>query len=292
MVRIQKLTEDGLEIFQHGRVFGKVHSVYGRVMNIMVGGNLFALHPGTIGWTPMSMALEMGETDFGFIHAKKDTQVVAESSGLCIGGQFFSIKGAEILKSTLTIADDGQNAEKTNRLYQAAIGYLRHTDDRGGFSGAATGREDEIDFTGKYLREIYSDFVRAIEEKKEDKLDCKIHKFIGVGNGLTPSGDDFLVGFLFVLFLNHNLPKALFERLIHEVKINIYRTTDLSGTFLQYACQGKFGEYLLELGNSLANESGITEWIEKIGALGHSSGIDTLTGITAGCLLAKKANER
>ncbi len=281
MIQVCELTEEAQNIIKSADTPGKVHSVYHRVINIAAGNELVSMHPETIGWTPMSMVLKISEEDFEALHISKDEVVTVRSGELCIREQCFSLKNAEILKSTVMTEHSGGEYTEMEMLLQKINEYTNKTKVRSGFHGGT-------DYVGSYLRNIYSDFKDAVESRQQEDILEKAVNFIGAGNGLTPSGDDFLVGLLFLLFLRGKKWKPFRNRLAHKIKHNLHRTTDLSGAFLQYACQGKFSGYLLELEHLLIRKRDITKSLEKIGRTGHSSGIDTLTGMAAGCMLCRR----
>lgn len=281
MIQVCKLTEEALNIIKSADTPGKVHSVYHRVINIVMGNELVSIHPDTIGWTPMSMVLKISEDDFEALHICRNETVTVSLGKICIGEQCFRLENTEILRSTVMTEPAGGEYADMEMLLQKINEYIKKTKVRSGFHGGT-------DYVGSYLRNIYSDFKDSVESRPQEVILEKAVDFIGAGNGLTPSGDDFLVGLLFLLFLRGEKWKPFRNRLADKIKHNLHRTTDLSGAFLQYACQGKFSGYLLELEHLLIHKRDIAKSLEKIGRTGHSSGIDTLTGMAAGCMLCRR----
>lgn len=96
---------------------------------------------------------------------------------------------------------------------------------------------------------------------------------IGCGGGLTPAGDDYLVGSMAALWLNKrplpNLPPDL-ER----------RTTAVSRAYLQAACQGHFAEPWHQLGDAMeqGDVGACAQAIKWIAQTGATSGLDALAG--------------
>lgn len=71
----------------------------------------------------------------------------------------------------------------------------------------------------------------------------KLAKNIGCGKGLTPSGDDFLIGILAVLSsITEMHPKAmiLYQSLRTAIQININKTNDISAHYLKLALSCHF----------------------------------------------------
>jgi hypothetical protein len=110
---------------------------------------------------------------------------------------------------------------------------------------------------------------------------------LGLGPGLTPAADDFLVGFLaahklFLSPLGHRLADdGVKTRLEERARI---KTVPTSSQFLKCALEGIFSEILYLAFNDLisSTENGGREQVEYFLKWGHSSGADTLTGVVFG----------
>ena len=115
-----------------------------------------------------------------------------------------------------------------------------------------------------------------------------VQALIGLGEGLTPSGDDFLVGLLAVLHMIGFLPCSA-DSSVHEQFCQYVRlgTTQLSGEFLRCAFAGHFAEPLVMLVRALCAPDA-EAWpahAATLAAVGHSSGVDAMVGIALGCRL-------
>lgn len=100
---------------------------------------------------------------------------------------------------------------------------------------------------------------------------------IGRGPGLTPSGDDMLIGVLAVLFASGValspqpfLPPA--DQLAHL-------TTSVSCSYLNSARHGEFSTPVLRLLRRLQSERSPHFPIQRLLGMGHTSGADTLLGM-------------
>ncbi len=115
-----------------------------------------------------------------------------------------------------------------------------------------------------------------------------VAKLIGLGIGLTPSGDDFLVGYLAGLwcaagertdciqFLS-GLGKAV-SRLSH-------RTNDISRTYLIHAARGQVSSRLVALAEAICQgecSDHLREAAKAAIQVGHTSGMEAVTGLLAG----------
>ncbi|MFA6434271.1 MAG: DUF2877 domain-containing protein [Elusimicrobiales bacterium] len=107
----------------------------------------------------------------------------------------------------------------------------------------------------------------------------------GLGFGLTPSGDDFLCGFLSGLsFMEANLPAKL-PRIRDAVYNNAATGNFIAGSFLACAYHGRVGEKTGKLLTALAGPGG-KKLLAAAGAslrTGHTSGADFCAGLIYGC---------
>ncbi len=99
----------------------------------------------------------------------------------------------------------------------------------------------------------------------------------GLGGGLTPSGDDFLVGAMHALWLAR---AAAAPRLAHRLaEAAAPRTTRLSAAWLRAAAQGEAGWPWHALLASLTDpEADLEEPVRALASVGHTSGADALAG--------------
>ncbi len=115
-----------------------------------------------------------------------------------------------------------------------------------------------------------------------------VKALVGLGEGLTPSGDDFLVGLLAVLHMTGSLPCSAAAP-VHEQFCECVRlgTSQLSGEFLRCAFEGHFAEPLVMLVRALwaPDTDAWPAHAATLAAVGHSSGVDAMVGIALGCRL-------
>ena len=103
-----------------------------------------------------------------------------------------------------------------------------------------------------------------------------VRNLIGLGPGLTPSGDDFLAGTLAALdAIGEVEVRAALSRAIAQALPG--RTSPLSACLLRAACAGHMGERMHDAVSALlaGDAEGAIEAVENIG---HSSGWDMLAG--------------
>lgn len=110
------------------------------------------------------------------------------------------------------------------------------------------------------------------------KLEMAVGQLAGLGNGLTPAGDDYLMGVMAALWLleRPEIPPQI-------AAVAMPKTTTLSAAFLQAAGQGHFSESWHGLVHALnsGNIETIGGAVERIAQFGASSGRDALAGFGA-----------
>jgi hypothetical protein len=114
-----------------------------------------------------------------------------------------------------------------------------------------------------------------------------VKSILGLGGGLTPSGDDWITGF-FLLQTRINLcdekSTSFHFKLGRAITdLAFIKTTTISANRIEAACQGWAEELFLDVIDYLLNE--LTQLSElrlsEIAQFGHSSGVDTCLGIFA-----------
>ncbi len=108
---------------------------------------------------------------------------------------------------------------------------------------------------------------------------------VGLGHGLTPSGDDVLTGCLLVLSMpgsGWSTPLALGDVAA--------RTNTVAAAMLQQAGRGRFRQVLLDLTDALALGRDADRPARVVRDIGSSSGTDMLLGVRVGlaALLARR----
>ena len=105
-------------------------------------------------------------------------------------------------------------------------------------------------------------------------------KLAGLGNGLTPAGDDFILGAVLAAWIIHpsNVARILAEEITN---IAAPLTTSLSAAWLKSAGRGEAGILWHEFFNALltGDSIGIQLQITNLLCIGHTSGADALAGL-------------
>ncbi len=158
-------------------------------------------------------------------------------------------------------------------------------------------RDRKPSSAGSALQEALNERTRFLQEaalQTPERLSCAAGSLIGLGMGLTPSGDDFLTGCLAALWCAGGADDPAVGTLRRAVAHTEGLTTDVGGAMLSAAADGRFRTSLLALIGALFQPAGADErtWEEtadRVVHYGASSGWDMLSGVEAGCriLLAR-----
>jgi hypothetical protein len=147
---------------------------------------------------------------------------------------------------------------------------------------AATAR----DFQGSIFetaREGITKLSQGLVKNDEAGIRKGTHQLAGLGPGLTPAGDDFLVGILHSLWACQSDDDA---RIASETIANNAgsRTLPLSAAWIAASSLGETGEIWHELIEAIADENGeeIKAISLRILPTGHTSGADALGGFVHG----------
>ena len=134
-----------------------------------------------------------------------------------------------------------------------------------------------IDNHSPFFNEL-SDSIRSISESTQkhelNQLSDKLSNLVGLGNGFTPSGDDFIVGFLFCL--NRILSSSNHE---HGKFVIVGNTNWASKKFIDYSQNDIVIEPLEVFVNFLLSGENKTKFsLMDLVRVGKSSGIDASIG--------------
>ena len=127
--------------------------------------------------------------------------------------------------------------------------------------------------------------ARATERRDVPGITAAAARLVGLGPGLTPSGDDFIAGYLAALWSRAGFESgidAMLPSLADALAPLFLRTNAISRQMLSDAVQGRFAERLVDVTRAVANAGDVVDASAHALASGHSSGADTLCGLLFG----------
>ncbi len=131
--------------------------------------------------------------------------------------------------------------------------------------------------TGQVGHRAAACLKRAITARQSgDLLQTAVGQLAGLGQGLTPAGDDYLLGVMAALWLTGQT-----ELLSEIAEAATTRTTALSVAFLRAAARGEFMEAWHSLAQAWVEQDhqAIGQTVDRIARFGASSGPDALAGL-------------
>jgi hypothetical protein len=113
------------------------------------------------------------------------------------------------------------------------------------------------------------------------------HEMIGLGPGVTPSGDDILIGFLAGLHSmagNNKERQSFIQEFGSAIFLLLKETNEISRTYIQHAIKGEFSSSIVALIDAIrkGEQLQLLTSTENAMRVGHSSGMDSVTGLLIG----------
>jgi Protein of unknown function (DUF2877) len=135
---------------------------------------------------------------------------------------------------------------------------------------------------------LVMDLAQACLENNRSAFSEGAQRLVGLGPGLTPSGDDFLGGMAFAIHMLHfNYPGLDLPGLASQVEELRPLTHPISFALLSDLVRGHAVAPLHQITNDLLGGqsfSYIRPYVYQLASLGHSTGWDLLAGLLAGLL--------
>ena len=156
------------------------------------------------------------------------------------------------------------------------------------------GEEAQRALLAQRARPAVTALLGAVKEGETDRISAAARRLAGLGRGLTPSGDDFLIGvcgaivladaMLLVSRKEASSSVASGQDRVLAIAVAADQTTLLSGAWLRHAAHGEFGSEVGRVLIALAdgNATDLHGAITKLLAVGGVSGLDTATGLLYG----------
>ena len=138
--------------------------------------------------------------------------------------------------------------------------------------------------TARRLERSGASLVRCLARGDREEALAHAADMIGLGPGLTPAGDDFLLGVCAVLHIE-NSPCFYLREFSRDVTALSYRfTNEISHNIIVKASKGKFREKIVDAVNNFQSndEDVFFKSIYDVFSIGASSGTYVLKGIIGG----------
>ncbi|MCC8127058.1 MAG: DUF2877 domain-containing protein [Clostridiales bacterium] len=259
------------------RHFGHIHSCFRTSLNLEFEGQLIHLDGGRHGLCCFGICVEeAGMREILTVCRAGDLAVISNGTLLRIYGSggliLLDLQGFDLVN--LSIA--GMLAGNSERSAAGQLQNLLEAEER----SLTLGMERTPEFIS----------CEGILTRGEI-ISSAVSYLYGRGQGLTPSGDDILVGYWSILqaFSGTQSPTAyraaVRSRQLNEVmRLMSAETTDISKAYLSAAGAGYANEILLCMLRELrrAQPNAAKEYLSQLKSLGHTSGCDTIYGMYLG----------
>lgn len=255
---------------------GTVHSVYRKTINLLFSGHLLSLQAANSPLSPLSLITDQTEAQMQALPAAAGQPVSASDGQIVI-----HCDGSPVEISCLRAAQydpvlRGKLVPSQRGTLSDAIQTVLSESDRSGFRLIV--RRDPsvrdslvLSAAARSLHQAWTQYCAEQYEQSAVSL-CRV---IGLGIGLTPSGDDFLCGVFAGLRLLGREQETFFHALHRQAASQLDRTNEISAAFLACALRGQFSQAVCSLSSVPSSE----QILRSFSAIGHSSGVDTLCGI-------------
>lgn len=277
---------------------GEVHSIFRRVCNLSWGDWLISLHTAEGGALPCGVMLR-GDVDFLSLGLQPGQPVRwrPHEQGLSVGHWIVSLREAGTWVDPAALQWDvgllGRNAavllDLTRRHGRGSV-RAQITDSPAPGRDVAVGPASGQDVAGRMVWERGLQLGEVLRKGDAAAVGPAVRRLLGLGEGLTPSGDDLVLGMMAALHYGGGALRpelAGCARMLGEsVKaLAPAATTRVSDTYLRLAALGAFSERLAEAAAAVlggASGQALQEPVLRLLEHGHSSGTDTAVGLYLG----------
>jgi len=262
---------------------GTVHSVFKHALNIrsVADGEIFTLATTAMDNAPNTLVIDLDTLDN--LHIKQNGSVRMICDQLLIEDKLkIAIETATCWQCHLPIYPSD-----TTKLKNNVVQVKRFIDLYGKSGGMKRSDSPVSEFeaeTSRLLKQRTTLFHDGLCNRRLDSFQQYALDLVGLGPGLTPSGDDFLVG-LFTIIRLESSPCSIYQPLCESViKMMKPLTNDISYTTLKKAAYGQVRESIHSLVCAMLSgtETESIQALKKVLAIGSSSGTDIALGLISG----------
>jgi hypothetical protein len=270
--RIERMSQRAAALLQqHPALLGRIHSRYARILNIETpNGELLTLQGPGVLQAPCAASLGV---HIDSLPARLVPGDLVAQSPRTRAAMHLTSASATLWDGRLAPLPDLSGAARRTAAARLSHWVRRRAPDQGiaPVLDAFNGTTSVLQLHRRFCDALAPMF--ASRNLTAAAVEAMAAQVIGLGDGLTPSGDDLLVGFLAVWRVAGRPPVRLGTLAA--------QTTDLSAAFLHCALDGHFSEPLARFMRALYGVN-TGDWQVRaadLARVGHSSGVDAMVGI-------------
>lgn len=250
-----------------GDVRGRVHSVFSSSMNVLLGDRLVHVGGLSQGLSCVGLSLDDAALRAAISRSSCGDAVLLREGVLQWGADDAALR---IDVGSLACVDLSVRGVRLGRAALCSLGRMVR----------ARGVEERMGLAGDF---VAARALRTLADPRCDEGGMReaVSALVGRGPGLTPTGDDVLVGYGLGLWLLGE--QDCFVRALGCVS---RRTTDVGHAYLDALADGYVSEGLVRLVKTVGRASRGDEMAKAlrcVESVGHTSGVDLLQGLSLAC---------
>lgn len=248
-------TGEGIMTYCAGHSSGAVHSAFRRAVNLRMEDALLCIAAPDVGGA--HHCINVAEKDLSFFEPGQPVRF--SSAGVTVGGTYISLQNVPLYRSPLSPSLRGTASGPIILRFKQIM------DRKAPQAGIHPGYEPGL------LHLLHTTEPAAAAAR-----------LIGFGPGLTPAGDDILLGYLAIYAHMGGEKKRLFA-LRNAVIKNLPRTTDISAQMLRDAVSGYFSDRAARVVAALCRGEleSLDVLLPRLMETGATSGSDMAAGMYA-----------
>jgi hypothetical protein len=248
----------------------QLHSKFNSAANFISGDAFAFIVDSRIGAGPLNIVLEGIKPDL--LHSLE-----VRNDCVYLNDEQFVFDDSTRFNSTIRIEDIDTDKFKANiGIFECAL--LRHSP----LKSLAFLIDDKRknDFTTSFDLAIVDKFETGLKEILSGNYRTGIEMIKGLGYGLTPSGDDYISGFLIAVHVSHNIFKTDVSSIINVISNSAKGGNIFTNTFLDCAARGHVPEKFQRLIHALcySEKEDIIYCTQELLTIGATSGTDQAVG--------------
>lgn len=260
---------------------GRVVAVFARSLYLEIGGGLVCVGPADFGPGPMHLLVDADEGDAATAGIAIGDAGAVRGSVLDVAGVGFDIAGLVPWRapppppfSAATLARGlDRLASAVAERTPAGIGVL--------VADLCRGTAPSPDRLDRMLAPAAAPIAALVAWARAGGRGAvpDVARLVGLGPGLTPSGDDFLAGFLVALRrLGHADAADALASVV--LPFAATATNTIAAAHLAHAAAGEAAARLVDVLDRIAVGDVGADLLGRVETIGHTSGWDTLAGLT------------
>ncbi|MBS27379.1 MAG: hypothetical protein CL566_00395 [Alphaproteobacteria bacterium] len=277
------------EHWPDGNADGLVHSVYADVLNLSfddIGHLVLDARGGTDDLPGTARIEETPGLDFRRL-VVPGTHVSMRAGVLRVGGSRLTADFRNASRTVSAIEPIGiADRSLDETWWMTAWNLYLDTRSTAGFAVALDEQSSNSSLAeaiASRVRSTVPDLLSSASAGNLEHAGACLARLIGAGPGLTPSGDDFTVGFLLGLCTGSERNRQLAEHLARDCSQRSRASTDISRHYLGHAAVGRFAGSSVRLADAVVTGAGdMPTRLQTVLGAGASSGSDTAFGILCG----------